>query len=79
MLGLFLITSFFFLGVLGSVDCGDGWSCPNHYTCCPALGGGYGCCPYEKAKCCPDKIHCVPAGDTCNSNKVKGDYPNFCK
>ena len=72
LLGVFLILSFFAL-TSASVDCGDGWSCPNHYTCCPALGGGYGCCPYDHAKCCADKIHCVPSGESCNSNQM------FCK
>ena len=49
-----------------SVDCGDGWSCPNHYTCCnKGSGEPPGCCPYEHGLCCSGGSYCVPEGGTC--------------
>ncbi len=49
------------------IICPDGHEqCPDNKTCCAITSGGYGCCPYERAVCCEDKIHCCPHGYTCN-------------
>jgi len=29
-----------------SVSCNDQYECPDEYTCCHMLDGGWGCCPY---------------------------------
>jgi len=29
-----------------SVSCDDQYECPDEYTCCHMLDGGWGCCPY---------------------------------
>jgi hypothetical protein len=42
-------------------------SCPDTYTCCAMISGGYGCCPMDGAVCCADKIHCCPKGTTCDT------------
>ncbi|XP_077976751.1 uncharacterized protein LOC120333941 isoform X18 [Styela clava] len=47
--------------------CPDGTSkCPNGTTCCHVETGDWGCCPFENAVCCGDKIHCCPQYYTCN-------------
>nr|XP_039257278.1 multiple epidermal growth factor-like domains protein 6 isoform X6 [Styela clava] len=47
--------------------CPDGTSkCPNGTTCCHVETGDWGCCPFENAVCCGDKIHCCPKYYTCN-------------
>ena len=40
--------------------------CPSGYTDCPTPSGDVGCCPYEGATCCDDKVHCCPANTKCN-------------
>lgn len=50
---------------VGDVICPDQYPCPDHNTCCQLTTGEYGCCPMEKATCCPDKIHCCPHGFRC--------------
>jgi len=42
-------------------------SCPDSYTCCAMISGGWGCCPMDGAVCCADKIHCCPRGTTCDT------------
>eukprot|EP01097_Dermamoeba_algensis_P000090 TRINITY_DN1029_c0_g1_i1.p1 TRINITY_DN1029_c0_g1~~TRINITY_DN1029_c0_g1_i1.p1 ORF type:complete len:184 (+),score=32.92 TRINITY_DN1029_c0_g1_i1:66-554(+) len=49
--------------------CGDGSTCPGTCTCCQLSAGGFGCCPYEKATCCPDQQHCCPEGYKCDLGK----------
>ena len=49
-----------------SVICPDGSECPSGSTCCELASGQYGCCPFPKAVCCADKLHCCPNGYTCN-------------
>lgn len=52
---------------VGSVSCPDGKSsCPDSYTCCLMAGGDYGCCPYPKAMCCSDHVHCCPSNTICD-------------
>ncbi|KAG8446958.1 hypothetical protein GDO86_014410 [Hymenochirus boettgeri] len=48
------------------VQCDESRTCPSGSTCCPTLGGGWACCPLEKAVCCSDDLHCCPNGYTCN-------------
>ncbi|XP_020508364.3 granulin a [Labrus bergylta] len=50
----------------GSVHCDGQTQCPDHTTCCKLSMGDWGCCPLEKAVCCPDKTHCCPEGYTCD-------------
>lgn len=50
---------------LREVPCGDGTSCKDGQTCCPA-STGFGCCPLLNAVCCMDKKHCCPNGYTCD-------------
>lgn len=49
------------------VDCGDGTACHDGSTCCKLSNGQFGCCPYPKAVCCDDHIHCCPSGYTCDT------------
>uniref|UniRef100_A0AAX7SP20 Granulins domain-containing protein n=1 Tax=Astatotilapia calliptera TaxID=8154 RepID=A0AAX7SP20_ASTCA len=50
-----------------SISCPDGkLSCPNAFTCCLLPSGEYGCCPYPKATCCEDHLHCCPANMECD-------------
>ena len=52
-----------------SVLCPDRESyCPTGYTCCLLSSGMYGCCPYTKAVCCSDHVHCCPHGTICDTN-----------
>ncbi|XP_071967349.1 progranulin isoform X1 [Engystomops pustulosus] len=48
-----------------TVKCDDATSCPGTTTCCRLPSGEWGCCPFEKAVCCGDHLHCCPAGYTC--------------
>eukprot|EP00794_Sanderia_malayensis_P003771 gene3771-4293_t len=41
-------------------------SCPNSFTCCKAKSGHWACCPYPKAECCKDGVHCCPHDTTCD-------------
>ncbi|CAL1543698.1 unnamed protein product [Lymnaea stagnalis] len=50
-----------------SVVCPGGQSqCPDGTTCCRMQSGDYGCCPYPKAVCCSDGLHCCPNGYKCD-------------
>jgi hypothetical protein len=49
-------------------DCPDKSQCSDG-TCCMLQSGRYGCCSFEKAVCCADKLHCCPAGMTCDVEK----------
>merc|ERR1712029_1100423 len=42
--------------------------CRDSDTCCPLAGetGNYGCCPWPKAVCCLDGIHCCPHNTACD-------------
>ncbi|XP_027589864.1 progranulin isoform X1 [Pipra filicauda] len=50
----------------GNVKCDEETSCPDGSTCCQLSLGTWGCCPLEKAVCCPDHVHCCPQGYTCD-------------
>jgi hypothetical protein len=50
-----------------NVICPNGSQCPDGNTCCPTLGGGYGCCPFALATCCADRLHCCPFLTRCTS------------
>ncbi|GFN89781.1 granulin epithelin variant 1, partial [Plakobranchus ocellatus] len=41
-------------------------SCPNNRTCCEMTTGHFGCCPFPKAVCCVDRVHCCPSGYKCD-------------
>ncbi|KAH9503247.1 hypothetical protein Btru_068554 [Bulinus truncatus] len=45
----------------GEAQCSDGT------TCCKLSSGNYGCCPYSKAVCCSDGLHCCPSGYKCDA------------
>ncbi|KAM3863970.1 granulin a [Diretmus argenteus] len=49
-----------------SVQCDAQNRCPEHSTCCQLFTGQWGCCPLQKAVCCPDQKHCCPQGYSCN-------------
>ncbi|GFR93817.1 granulin-like protein, partial [Elysia marginata] len=51
---------------VSDVTCPDQSVCPSASTCCLNQQGGYGCCPVPHAVCCSDKLHCCPAGYTCD-------------
>ncbi|XP_074659411.1 uncharacterized protein LOC141912098 isoform X2 [Tubulanus polymorphus] len=54
-------------GRLDYVKCPDGQSeCHNGETCCRVKSGSYGCCPFPKATCCSDQLHCCPNGFNCD-------------
>lgn len=56
---------------LNNVFCpGRGYQCPDGYTCCQLPSGNWGCCPFDKATCCPDKIHCCPHGMKCDTTSM---------
>uniref|UniRef100_A0A0K0G0N9 Granulins (inferred by orthology to a human protein) n=1 Tax=Strongyloides venezuelensis TaxID=75913 RepID=A0A0K0G0N9_STRVS len=40
--------------------------CPDDATCCLLNSGEYGCCPFQDAVCCNDRLHCCPFGFKCN-------------
>jgi hypothetical protein len=52
-------------------DCGDGTSCLDLETCCPMNHNRFGCCPYDDAVCCEDKLHCCPYGYKCDIKRGK--------
>ncbi|XP_076437129.1 progranulin-like [Babylonia areolata] len=49
-----------------AVICPDQSQCPDNSTCCKLTTGQYGCCPYPRAVCCSDHVHCCPESYTCN-------------
>ncbi|KAJ1358362.1 hypothetical protein KIN20_016778 [Parelaphostrongylus tenuis] len=63
---LLLFFSLLFFGE--SLDCGDGYTCPDYATCCRLLDGIWGCCPMENAVCCEDQVHCCPSNMRCDGN-----------
>ena len=48
--------------VVGNVCPGGQETCAAGMTCCQLPSGREGCCPYENATCCSDKVHCCPHG-----------------
>ncbi|XP_078656089.1 uncharacterized protein LOC144902484 isoform X2 [Branchiostoma floridae x Branchiostoma belcheri] len=59
------------------VQCPDGKSaCEEDYTCCKN-STGYSCCPFSRAVCCNDTIHCCPQHYTCNSGAPGTCVHNF--
>eukprot|EP00058_Branchiostoma_floridae_P015157 XP_002600645.1 hypothetical protein BRAFLDRAFT_102424 [Branchiostoma floridae] len=59
------------------VPCPDGKSaCEEDYTCCKN-STGYGCCPFSRAVCCNDTVHCCPQHYTCNSGAPGTCIHNF--
>lgn len=52
-----------------SIVCPNGISkCPVDHTCCK-LGDEWGCCPFARATCCSDNVHCCPQGYSCDGLK----------
>uniref|UniRef100_A0A8C5KV58 Progranulin n=1 Tax=Jaculus jaculus TaxID=51337 RepID=A0A8C5KV58_JACJA len=49
------------------VKCDMEESCPDGNTCCRLQSGSWGCCPFPKAVCCADHIHCCPAWFQCHA------------
>ncbi|XP_075033394.1 progranulin-like isoform X3 [Mixophyes fleayi] len=56
-----------------TVKCDDVTECPGTSTCCRLASGEWGCCPFEKAVCCPDKVHCCPNGYTCDGGSCTSE------
>ncbi|XP_033106218.1 progranulin-like isoform X1 [Anneissia japonica] len=56
---------------LHKVTCEDQTVCDDDNTCCQLDTGEWGCCPYPKAVCCSDKLHCCPTGTTCDMAESK--------
>ena len=40
--------------------------CLEGQTCCKISPDDYGCCPFKKAVCCKDMLHCCPENMVCN-------------
>jgi hypothetical protein len=57
---------FALFGIIISTTCENKQTCPGTTTCCLSPQGSVGCCPYEKATCCSDGLHCCPNGFTCD-------------
>ena len=51
---------------LDAVICPDKNKCSSG-TCCQQSSGVWGCCPFEKAVCCEDKLHCCPQEFDCDT------------
>nr|XP_013003612.1 granulins isoform X2 [Cavia porcellus] len=51
------------------VECDQEVSCPEGQTCCRLQSGKWGCCPFPKAVCCEDHVHCCPEGFRCHTEK----------
>jgi len=50
-----------------NVVCPDGrMECSEQMTCCQLQDTSYGCCPFPKATCCSDGLHCCPYETTCD-------------
>jgi len=60
--------------ILSEVICPDGNACPKSTTCCLMVKGYYGCCPYENAVCCDDKVHCCPNSTRCSLSQLECLY-----
>ena len=50
--------------------------CPDKYTCCKQLSGGFGCCPQPNAVCCSDGKHCCAQGYRCDLSMQVCVKPN---
>ncbi|XP_063041137.1 progranulin-like [Engraulis encrasicolus] len=48
------------------LQCDDYHNCPDSWTCCQSIHGGWACCPYPLGQCCADGFHCCPQGSTCD-------------
>ena len=77
-LKLYLLT-IILLNVRCITDCGDGTSCLDLETCCPMDHNRFGCCPYDDAVCCEDKLHCCPFGYKCDIARGKCKGNSFFK
>ena len=58
-----------------------GWSqtrCEAGHTCCASQfsGSGVGCCPFEDAVCCANKLTCCPRGTRCEDT-VQPGWPSW--
>ncbi|OQV23061.1 putative Granulins [Hypsibius exemplaris] len=59
-------------GNVKSITCGDKQSeCPDSTTCCQLPSGDWGCCPFDGAICCSDKLHCCPKDTVCNMEQQR--------
>ncbi|TKS91421.1 Granulins Proepithelin [Collichthys lucidus] len=54
------------LALVGADECPDGGRCEEGQTCCNNPDSGYECCPFDKAECCEDHMHCCPAETICD-------------
>ncbi|XP_023714516.1 progranulin-like isoform X1 [Cryptotermes secundus] len=52
-------------------------TCLQRMTCCELPSGEQGCCPYDDAKCCPDKVHCCPHGYNCLTGHCQHEYEDI--
>ena len=51
---------------ISNIICDEEMECRDWQTCCRTTDGGYGCCPFSKAVCCSDRVHCCPFGHWCD-------------
>ncbi|XP_020788833.2 granulin a [Boleophthalmus pectinirostris] len=68
-----VVTCFVALLVCGvwADECPSGGHCGEGQTCCKHPTNGYECCPFDKAECCGDHVHCCPTGMTCEKDQSK--------
>ncbi|CAL1289135.1 unnamed protein product [Larinioides sclopetarius] len=58
------------IAIASSDDCRPG-TCRPDQTCCPTnIPTIFGCCEYEDAVCCADRIHCCPKDTVCDLEKA---------
>ncbi|XP_072270765.1 progranulin isoform X2 [Pyxicephalus adspersus] len=60
-----------------TVKCDDTATCPGTATCCRLPSGEWGCCPFEKAVCCADRLHCCPSGYICDGESCTKDQDSI--
>ncbi|XP_076341405.1 granulin-2-like isoform X2 [Tachypleus tridentatus] len=53
------------------VYCGNGWTCPDGYTCCLRPNGSFGCCPYRNAVCCCSGKTCCQSLHYCSADSTR--------
>lgn len=72
MKGLIIIISLTLLLNVNLLNiCQDGNVCRDSETCCEVIDGSFGCCDYQNAVCCSDKIHCCPGNKKCDVDRMK--------
>ncbi|KAM9844087.1 progranulin-like [Aulostomus maculatus] len=58
------------------IPCDATSSCPDDATCCKTTTGEWACCPFYKAVCCNDHLHCCPADTVCDLATLTCDSPS---